>query len=232
MVRIRKADERGRFNHGWLDTRHTFSFGEYFDAANIQFRSLRVMNEDRIAPGAGFPLHGHRDMEIITYVLSGALQHRDSLGHLSLVRAGELQRMTAGTGIQHSESNPSATDELHLYQIWILPERGALEPEYEQRMFPVEAATGRPRLVISPDGHDGSMRIHQDARIYLARIAEGGRLTHELDRGRHAWLQVLRGDVAIDSHGLTAGDGAALSDERSLGILAQTDAEVMLLDLA
>jgi redox-sensitive bicupin YhaK (pirin superfamily) len=191
MIRVRRASERGHFDHGWLDTFHTFSFARYYDPGHMGFRSLRVINEDRVAPGRGFGTHPHEDMEIVTYVLSGALAHRDSLGTGSTIRPGELQRMTAGTGITHSEFNPSDAEPVHLYQIWLLPEREGLEPSYEQRAFPEDERRNRLRLVASPDGQDGSLSIRQDARLYLATLDGGREASHELAPGRHAWVQVL-----------------------------------------
>ncbi len=232
MIRIRPAAERGHVNHGWLDTWHTFSFGDYFDPDQVSFRALRVMNDDTVAPGAGFGMHGHRDMEIITYVLSGALEHRDSLGNGEVLRPGELQRMTAGRGIRHSEFNPSATEPVHLYQIWLLPRENGLAPSYEQREFPAADRQGRFQLVASPDGAAGSLRIEQDARVHLACLELGQTIRHSIAAGRHAWLQVLRGDVMLDAHALSAGDGAAISDLRDLEITATQPAELMLFDLA
>src|SRR6266446_9442865 len=197
MIRIRKAAERGHFNHGWLDTYHTFSFGDYDDPAHMGFRSLRVINDDRVQPDQGFGMHGHRDMEIVTYVLDGALQHKDSLGNGSIIRAGELQRMTAGTGVRHSEFNPSDKEGVHLYQIWLLPERNGLEPSYEELALGEEERRGRFRLVASPHGADGSMTIHQDARLYLAGLLPGQAVAQGIERGRAAWLQVLQGRVSF-----------------------------------
>src|SRR4051794_10360017 len=232
MIRVRKGSERGHFDHGWLDTYHTFSFGRYYDPRHMGFRALRVINEDRVAPGRGFGAHPHEDMEIITYVLAGALAHRDSLGTGSTIRPGELQRMTAGTGITHSEFNPSATEPVHLYQIWLEPERAGLEPSYEQNAFPEDERRNRLRLVASPDGHDGSLTIRQDARLYLATLEGGREVSHELRPGRHAWLQVLRGDVTLNGLALSAGDGAALGDEAGLVIRSDRPSEVLLFDLS
>jgi redox-sensitive bicupin YhaK (pirin superfamily) len=232
MIWVRKAAERGHFNHGWLDTYHTFSFGDYYDPAYLGFRSLRVINDDRVQPGQGFGMHGHRDMEIVTYVLDGALEHRDSLGNGSVLRPGELQHMTAGTGVRHSEFNPSDREAVHLYQIWLLPERKGLKPSYEQKAFSEEERRGRLRLVASPRGEDGSLRIHQDAQLYLATLKAGETVSNTLKPGRHAWLQVLRGQVALNGHPLSPGDGAAVSEEKQLEIRGQDDAEVMLFDLA
>ena len=231
MIRVRKATERGHANHGWLDTYHTFSFASYQDPAHTKFRSLRVMNEDVVEAGQGFGTHPHRDMEIVTYVLSGALEHKDSMGNGEVLRPGEFQRMSAGTGITHSEFNPSGDEPVHLYQIWLLPERNGIDPSYEQKKFAEEERRNRLRLVASRDARDGSLLIHQDARIYLSSLDEGSRIDHSLDRGRHAWLQVLRGSVTLNDQTLTTSDGAAVSEEDSLEIVASQPAEVMLFDL-
>jgi redox-sensitive bicupin YhaK (pirin superfamily) len=232
MLRIRRAAERGHANHGWLDTRYTFSFANYHDPAHMGFRSLRVMNDDRVQAGTGFGMHPHRDMEIVTCVLEGALEHRDSMGHGSVLRAGELQRITAGTGMFHSEFNPSDREPVHLYQIWILPDRKGLTPSYEQRSFDPLEKCGRLRLTASPDGSDGSLRIHQDARIYLADLEKGEQVRHAIAPGRHAWLQVLRGGVEVGEQRLFAGDGLAVSEEDSLLVSGLEKAEVMVIDLA
>ncbi len=232
MVTIRRGQDRGHFNHGWLDTYHTFSFADYYDPAHVQVRSLRVMNEDRVAPGQGFGMHGHRDMEIVTLVLEGVLEHRDSLGNGSVLRPGELQRMTAGTGIRHSEFNPSPSEPVHLYQIWLLPERTGLAPSYEQKSFDDSKRLNRWQLVASPDAADDSLAIHQEARLYLANLSDGARLTHDLAPSRLAWLQVLRGDVRLGDHQLTAGDGASVTDQPQLDLTARVPAEVLLFDLA
>jgi redox-sensitive bicupin YhaK (pirin superfamily) len=232
MLRIRRSADRGHFNHGWLDTYHTFSFGDYFDPDYTQFRALRVMNEDRVAPGRGFGTHPHRDMEIVTYVLSGALQHKDSMGNGEVLRPGEFQRMSAGTGITHSEFNPSKDDAVHLYQIWLLPERKGITPSYEQKAFPAEGRHNRLQLVAAPGGVDGALKIHQDARVYFATLDDGATVTHALRSGRHAWLQVLRGAATANGQSLSTGDGAAVSDEPRLDIAAAGDAEIMLFDLA
>jgi quercetin 2,3-dioxygenase len=232
MIRIRKSAERGHFDHGWLDTYHTFSFGDYHDPAHMGFRSLRVINDDRVQPGQGFGMHGHRDMEIVTYVLEGSLQHKDSMGNGSIIRAGELQRMTAGTGVRHSEFNPSDKEAVHLYQIWLLPERKGLEPSYEELALGEEERRGRFRLVASPNGTDGSMTIHQDARLYLAALSPGQAVAHEIERGRAAWLQVLRGRVSFLGNDLCAGNGAAISDEDTVTVQATGPSELLLFDLA
>ena len=232
MIRVRKASERGHFDHGWLDTHHTFSFARYYDPRHMGFRALRVINEDRVQPRQGFGTHGHEDMEIVTYVLAGAVAHRDSLGTGSTLRPGELQRMTAGTGITHSEFNPSPSEPVHFYQIWLLPEQEGLEPSYEQKAIPEAVRRNRLRLVASPDGRDGSLTIRQDARLFLASLDGGREVSHELTPDRHAWLQVLRGNVSLNGLSLSAGDGAAVSDESSLAITADGPSEVLLFDLA
>lgn len=231
MLQVRRSTDRGHFNHGWLDTHHTFSFSDYYDPEHMGFRSLRVMNEDRVAPGQGFGMHGHRDMEIVTYVLEGALEHKDSLGNGDVLRPGEFQRMTAGTGIRHSEFNPSATEAVHLYQIWIMPERNGLPPGYEQRPIDVKKSENRLLLVASPDGRDGSLTIRQDAKLYLARLDAGKAVRHEIQPGRAAWVQVLRGGVTVNGQSLTAGDGAALEGEEAVEIKGVQSAEVMVFDL-
>jgi redox-sensitive bicupin YhaK (pirin superfamily) len=232
MMRIRRALDRGHANHGWLDAWHTFSFAAYQDPHHVRFRSLRVMNEDRVAPGGGFDMHPHHDMEIITYVLAGTLEHRDSLGNGEILRANEFQRMSAGTGIVHSEFNPSATTPLHLYQIWILPDTKGITPDYEQRLFPQESRCNQLQLVASRDATAGSMRIHQDANIYLADLKADGEICHHLNPARYYWLQVLRGTVACSDSQLLAGDGLAISSETLLTISTSDAAEIMLFDLA
>jgi len=232
MIHIRRAAERGHFNHGWLDTYHTFSFGDYYNPAHMGFRSLRVINDDRVQSGQGFGMHGHRDMEIVTYVLEGALEHKDSLGNGSIIKAGELQRMTAGTGVRHSEFNPSDKEWVHLYQIWLLPERKGLEPSYEELALSEDEKRGRFRLVASPDGADGSLTIHQDARLYLASLLPGQAVSHQIEGGRAAWLQVLRGSVNFQGNALSAGDGVAFTDENAVAVQAVVPSEVLLFDLA
>ena len=231
MFQVRKSNERGHFNHGWLDTYHTFSFADYYDPDHHNFRSLRVMNEDQVAPGQGFGMHGHRAMEIVTYLLSGELEHKDSMGNGEVLRPGEFQRMTAGTGIQHSEFNPSRNMPVHLYQIWIMPRQKGLTPTYEQKSFPESERTDRLRVVASPDGRDGSLTIQQDASIFLSTLTTGARILHEIAPQRHAWLQVLRGNVEAGGHFLAAGDGLAVSQESALSIEAKQNSEVMLFDL-
>lgn len=232
MITLRRSSDRGYFDHGWLETYHTFSFGRYVDRNHVRFRSLRVMNEDRIAPGQGFGEHPHDNMEIVTYVLSGELEHRDSLGHGEVLRPGEFQRMTAGTGIRHSEFNPSTTEPVHLYQIWLLPEREGLEPGYEQRSFPDDDRLNRLRLVASRQGTEGSLTIHTDARIFLCSLQAGRSVRYSLEPGRHAWLQAMRGSLELDGVRLDTGDGAAVSEERDLTAAALEDAEFLLFDLA
>jgi redox-sensitive bicupin YhaK (pirin superfamily) len=230
MIAVRKSGERGHFDYGWLDTRHTFSFDRYYDPAHMGFRSLRVINEDRVAAGQGFPTHPHRDMEILTYVVEGALEHRDSMGTGSVIRPGDVQRMSAGTGITHSEFNPSGSEPLHLLQIWILPGQKGLTPEYEQKFFPAEEKRGRLRLVAAPDGADGAITIHQDTRVYAALLEPGQEVMHEI-AGRHAWVQVIRGAVTVNGTALAAGDGAAVSKELRLTLRATEPSELLVFDL-
>lgn len=232
MIRLRKAAARGHFNHGWLDTYHTFSFADYYDPDQMGFRSLRVINEDRVHPGQGFGMHAHRDMEIVTYILGGKLEHKDSLGNGSVIGTGELQRMTAGTGVRHSEFNPSTDEAAHLYQIWLRPARNGLEPSYQQLAVTAEQKRGGFRLVASPDGAAGSLTIHQDARLYLASLSAGQAASHEIATGRAAWLQVLRGNIHLAGHELTAGDGAAIEDQDAVTVQATNPAEILLFDLA
>ncbi|HSW52128.1 MAG TPA: pirin family protein [Sulfuricaulis sp.] len=227
MIQLRKANDRGHANHGWLDSWHTFSFADYHDPKHVQFSALRVINEDRVAPGEGFPTHPHRDMEIMTYVLEGALEHKDSLGTGSVIRPGEVQRMSAGTGIRHSEFNHSQAEPVHFLQIWILPDRQGVQPGYEQKRIGLD---GQLRLVASPDGRDGSLTIHQDARVYAARL-NGGEVAHTLAPGRRAWLQVARGAVKFNGNTLQAGDGAGIENEPALTLAADASAEILLFDL-
>jgi hypothetical protein len=232
MINIRRSNERGGGNFGWLTTRHSFSFDSYYDPKYMGFRSLRVINEDFVAPGEGFPAHPHRDMEIITYVLEGALEHKDSLGTGSVIRPGDGQRMSAGKGIRHSEMNASDTEKVHLLQIWIMPDRQGHEPSYEQKSFPEDDKRGKLRLIAGPDGKDGSVTIHQDAKLYVSLLNPGDEVSHELAKGRHAWLQVAKGAVELNGKPLAQGDGAAISDEQKLTIKGTQDAEVLLFDLA
>lgn len=232
MITIRKSEDRGHLNHGWLDTYHTFSFDQYFDPAHSHWRALRVINEDRVAGGKGFPTHSHRDMEILTYILSGALEHRDSMGNGSVIRPGDVQRMTAGTGVAHSEFNPAPDEAVHLLQIWIIPSAKKLPPGYEQKFFSDEERKGRLRLIASSDGSEGSVQIHQDARVYAAIIDAGKTVSHELNPERYGWLQIARGSVSVNDLDLNQGDGAAISQESKLKITARDQAEVLLFDLA
>ena len=232
MITVRKNAERGRANFGWLDSRHSFSFGQYYDPSHMGFGDLRVINEDRVRGGGGFDPHAHRDMEIISYVLEGALEHKDSLGTGAVIRPGEVQRMSAGTGIRHSEYNASKTDPVHFLQIWILPERDGIEPGYEQRSFPTEERRGRLRLVASRDGRDGSVTVHQDADLYGSVLGEGERVAHTLSPGRQAWVQVARGGVTVNGTRLEQGDGAAISAEEKLEIAGTAaGSEILLFDL-
>ena len=232
MFRIRKSTDRGHADHGWLKSWHTFSFSSYQDSQHMQFRALRVMNEDQVAPGQGFGTHPHNDMEIVTYILSGELEHRDSMGHGEILQAGEFQRMTAGTGVTHSEFNPSATEPVHLYQIWLYPERKGLMPDYEQKRFSPEDRLNRFQLVASPDPNNGSLMIHQNARILLGDIRAAQSLSYGISADRHVWLQVLRGEITINGVHLHSGDGLAVSDEPSLTLEGVADSELMLFDLA
>ncbi len=231
MIQIRKSTDRGHADHGWLNTYHTFSFSSYHDPRQMGFRSLRVMNEDWVAPGQGFGTHPHQDMEIVTYVLEGALEHKDSMGNGEVLHPGEFQRMSAGTGITHSEFNPSPTEQVHLYQIWLYPERKGLTPSYEQKRFSETELRDRLRLVASPTAADGSLRIFQDAEIFLSKMTNGQQVVHVMAPLRHAWLQVLRGSVTLNGEVLQTSDGAAVSGETKLNIMAQNDAEIMLFDL-
>lgn len=233
MLTVRPAHDRGHADWGWLDTWHTFSFADYHDPRHMGFRALRVINDDRVAAGAGFPMHGHRDMEIVTYVLAGALQHRDSMGNGSVLRPGDVQRMTAGTGVRHSEVNASRTDPLHLLQIWILPDQRNRTPGYEEKAFSDEEKRGRLRLVASRDGRDGSVTIHQDAALYATLLGEGEAATHTLAPGRHAWVHVARGRARVNGLELGPGDGLAASDEAELRLEGLGElADVLVFDLA
>lgn len=232
MITVRHRDERGRVDMGWLDSRHSFSFGHYYDPAHMGFRALRVINDDRVIPGAGFPTHGHADMEIVSYVLDGALEHKDTLGTSSVIRPGEVQRMSAGSGIRHSEYNASKSEPVHFLQIWILPDEEGMVPGYEQKAFPDADKQGRLRLVGSRDGRNGSVTIHQDVDLYATLLGDGGAVTHDLRPGRHAWVQVARGQARLNGVTLKEGDGAAVSDETRLTLDSDSGAEVLLFDLA
>lgn len=233
MITLRPAQERGSAYFGWLDSRHTFSFGEYYDPNHMGFADLRVINEDKVTPGQGFSTHGHRDMEIISYVLDGALEHKDSIGTGSIIRPGDVQRMSAGTGIMHSEYNASKTEPVHFLQIWILPEQKGTTPGYEQKTFTDDEKRGQLRLVGSRDGRDGSITIHQDVNLYATLLKEGEAVNHALAEGRVAWLQVVRGGVKLNDQMLTAGDGAAITREPDIMLQGVSDhAEVLLFDMA
>ena len=232
MVNVRRAADRGRSAFDWLDSRHTFSFADYHDPRHMGFRALRVINEDRVVPGRGFGTHPHRDMEIITYVIDGAVEHRDSMGNGSVIQPGDVQRMSAGTGVTHSEFNPSDAAPVHFLQIWILPERTGLTPSYEQRRFPAAEKRGMLRLIASNDGRDGSVVVFQDVDVFAAMLEPGEEVTHALQHGRHAWVQIVSGGAAIDGAALAQGDGVAVSDERAVTLRARERAEVLLFDLA
>lgn len=232
MITLRPSHNRGIANFGWLNSHHTFSFGQYYDPNHMGFATLRVINEDRVQPGRGFGTHGHRDMEIISYVLEGELEHKDNIGNGSVIRPGDVQRMSAGSGILHSEYNPSSDHPVHFLQIWILPDRKGLKPSYEQKNFTPEQKQGQLRLVGSQDGRDGSVVIHQDVDLYASTLAAGEQISHELAPERSAWFQVTQGAVQLNDQILQAGDGAAVSQEPLLTIRAQEDAEMLLFDMA
>jgi redox-sensitive bicupin YhaK (pirin superfamily) len=232
MITMRPSHERGRTTLSWLDSAHTFAFNNYFDPRHMGFRQLRVINDDWVKPGAGFGTHSHRDMEIITYVLEGALEHRDSTGNGSVIRPGDVQRMSAGTGISHSEYNHSPTTPVHFLPIWILPERQGLEPSYEQRLFAPEELRGQWRLIAARDGRDGAVVVHQDVDVLAARLEAGGQVTYRLQPGRHAWVQVASGGVRLNGVPLNGGDGAALSQIAEFNIMAGDRSEILLFDLA
>lgn len=231
MFDIRHAEERGVANFDWLNSKHTFSFGHYHDPNHMGFGSLRVINEDRVQPGRGFDTHGHRDMEIISYVLEGALEHKDSMGNGSIIKPGDVQRMTAGTGVRHSEFNPSKSEQAHFLQIWILPEKEGLKPGYEQKTFNESNKRGALLLVGSRDGRDGSVKIHQDVDLYATCLGEGEEITHEPEANRKIWVQIARGRVAVNDAELESGDGAALAGEARVTLRGVTNAEVLLFDM-
>ena len=232
MITLRRADDRFHTRIDWLDSWHTFSFGDHYDPRQMGFRALRVINDDTVQPGRGFGTHPHRDMEILTYVLEGALAHRDSTGGGGVIRPGDVQRMSAGTGVAHSESNASQGEPVHFLQIWIVPERRGVEPGYEQTSFPPKERSGKLRLLASREGREGSVKIHQDASVYGTVLGKGEGVSHELQPGRHAWVQVARGTIDLNGERLAAGDGAAISDERRLALQGVDGAEVLLFDLA
>ena len=231
MIQVRKSADRGHANHGWLDSFHTFSFADYVDPEHMGHSVLRVINEDRVTPGAGFPTHGHRDMEIVSYVLEGALEHKDSMGNGSVIRPGDVQRMSAGTGVRHSEFNASPTEGVHFLQIWIMPDRNGHAPGYEQKHFDPAALDGRLRLIASPDGRDGSVTIHQNASVYASRLDGPASVEHSMAPGRRAWVQVARGAVVLNGVALSAGDGARIENETRLHFEQGRGAEVLLFDL-
>lgn len=232
MIKLRRARDRGRADFGWLDSHHTFSFGEYYDSEHMGFRKLRVINDDRVAPSGGFPSHPHRDMEIVSYVLDGALEHRDSMGNGSVIRPGDVQRMSAGTGVLHSEYNASTTEPVHFLQIWIQPDHVGRKPGYEQKTFAASEKRGRLRLVASKDGRDGSVTVHADASIHAGFFDRGESARHELAPGRHAWVHVASGQVRVNGHDLVEGDGLALSEEPAVSIEGTAPSEVLVFDLA
>ena len=232
MITIRGANERGHFDHGWLNTYHTFSFDQYYDPRYMGFRNLRVINEDFVAAGHGFPMHGHRDMEIITYILEGALKHEDSMGNGSIIRPGDVQRMSAGTGVRHSEKNASPDERVHLLQIWILPDTLNLEPEYEQKAFSEDERRGKLKLIASPDGTEGSVRIHQDVTLFASILGAGERVERTMDANRYAWIQVARGSITVNDKIAEQGDGAIVMGESSLQIAGNEASELLLFDLA
>lgn len=231
-MKIRRSKERGYADHGWLKSFHTFSFADYHDPAHMGYRALRVINEDRVAPGQGFGTHGHRDMEIISYVLSGALEHKDSLGTGSVIRPGDAQRMSAGTGVRHSEFNASKDELVHFLQIWIVPDRAGHEPGYEQKHFTEGERKGVLRLIASRDGRLGSLTIHQDASVLSGLLSPGDRVSHVVAPGRHAWVHVAKGEVEIDGEKLSAGDAAAIDDAAAVSVVAAASSEVIVFDLA
>lgn len=230
MMKIRRANERGHVNHDWLDTYHTFSFADYYDPAWMGFRSLRVINDDIVMPGMGFGTHPHRDMEIITYILSGSLQHKDSMGNGRVIRAGDVQYMAAGTGVQHSEFNPSSEEAVHLLQIWIQPDQKGVKPRYAEKSM-ASALAGVPHLVASKSGRDGSILIHQDADLWLARLNPGQRISHVLRPGRQAWLHVAEGEVTLNGQALSGGDAAAFNESETIEITGDKEAQILLFDL-
>jgi redox-sensitive bicupin YhaK (pirin superfamily) len=232
MITIRKSNDRGHADHGWLNTRFTFSFADYFDLEHVQFRTLRVMNDDRISGGGGFPTHPHKDMEIVTYVLEGALAHKDSMGNGSVIRPGDVQYMSAGTGVAHSEFNASEKETVHLYQIWMFPDKKGYKPVYDQKHFGEAEKSGKLRLVASPDGRDGSVKIRQDNELYATVLGPGEVVKHELRPDRHAYIQVARGSVALNGKKLETGDGARISGEQALELRGVDKAEILLFDLA
>jgi redox-sensitive bicupin YhaK (pirin superfamily) len=234
MIQVRRSSERGHADHGWLNTFHTFSFADYYDPTFMGFRALRVINEDWVKPGMGFGTHGHRDMEIITYVLEGELAHKDSMGNGSSIKPGEVQRMSAGTGVRHSEFNHSKKDWVHLLQIWLMPQSDGIKPSYEQKVFPDAEKQGKLRLIASPEARDGSVKIHQDANVYASLLSKDDKVEHRFESGRYGWLQVIRGEINLNGESLKAGDGAAIEKEQAVQIAAANgdQSEILLFDLA
>jgi redox-sensitive bicupin YhaK (pirin superfamily) len=232
LIAIRRAEDRGRTDWGWLDSRHSFSFGEYYDPRHLGFRSLRVINDDRVTPGAGFGTHGHRDMEILSYVLEGGLEHKDSTGGGGVIRPGEIQFMRAGTGVTHSEYNASKSEPVHFLQIWVVPSRHGLEPRYDQKTFDAAAAAERFVLLASPDESSASIQLHQDVSLWVTRLGAGARREHEITPGRHAWVHVARGSLSLNGHELGEGDGAAFTSEARVELEGRGDSELLLFDLA
>jgi redox-sensitive bicupin YhaK (pirin superfamily) len=232
MIQVRKSEERGHVDHGWLNTYHSFSFSGYHDPRFVHFHTLRVLNEDWVIGGEGFDTHPHDNMEIVTYVIEGALEHKDSMGTGSVIRAGDVQRMSAGTGVTHSEFNHSKTETVHLLQIWVFPEKKGLKPEYEQKSFSPESKKNQLRLVVSPDGKDGSVQAHQDARFYASLLDAKKELTHEFSPGRSGYLHLVSGKISLNGKEIGAGDGAMISEEKKLQIQGMQNAEFILIDLA
>lgn len=232
MINIRKSEDRGHANHGWLDTYHTFSFANYYDPNHLGFRSLRVINEDRVSPGSGFGTHGHENMEIITYILEGELEHKDSIGNGSIIQPGEVQRMSAGTGILHSEFNHSQTNPVHLLQIWIVPDQKGLQPSYEQKSFSSTNTSVHLKLIAAPEGKNGIVIVHQDVNLYAGILERGTLINHSLLPQRHAWIQVARGAITVNDIPLETGDGAAISEETKIVIESRQKSEILLFDLA
>lgn len=231
MIQLRKSDDRGHARHGWLDSYHTFSFANYYDPKFSGFRDLLVINEDTVQPGQGFGKHPHQDMEIISYVLEGELAHKDSTGTSSILRPGDVQRMSAGRGIVHSEFNNSNEKPVHFLQIWISPSEDGIKPGYQEKQFSDDDKKNRLRLIVSPEGSDGSLKIHQDAKLYSSILEAGKEVRHEMEKGRHAWIQVIRGTIEVNGTLLEEGDGAAVSDEKTLKLISQDISEFLLFDL-
>lgn len=232
MLEVRKSQERGHANHGWLESYHSFSFAGYHDPKYMGFRALRVINEDRVEPGRGFDAHSHRDMEILSFVIEGTLEHKDNMGNGSVIRPGELQLMRAGTGVTHSEYNHSDTESVHFLQIWIIPDAEGLEPAYDQKAFPKEERSGKLRLIASPDGTAGSVQVQQDVSLYSVILAGGDALTQKLSEGRYAWIQVIGGELSVNGHAVSNGDGVAISKEEKVSLVASGHAEILLFELS